>query len=147
MGGSTRNAALALAAGFAAAFPMSVVTAARAGGSTDYSGSFGGDVDSGGTVTKFTTVRCDSDGYSAGITVDSFTSPSSRQMNFRPVQTAAWDYQSGTSWLGIAQGDTAVMDLTQHCWRFGVYVSPGRDTNGSLSPGDGTTTFDGQLKY
>src|SRR4051812_48002572 len=134
MGGSTRSATLALAAGFAAAFPMSVMTAAHAGGSTDYSGSFGGDVDSGGAVTKFTTVRCDTDGYSAGITVDSFTSPSGRQMNFRPVQTSSWDYQSGTVWVGIAAGDTAEMDLSQHCWRFAVSVSPGRDTNGLVAP-------------
>jgi hypothetical protein len=126
---------------------MSAVTAAYGGGSTDYQGPFSGSVDSGGAVTKFGTIRCDDDGYSVGITVDSFTSPSGRQMNFRPVESASWDYQSGSAWIGIAQGDSGEMGLTQHCWRFGVFVSPGRDTNGTLSPGNGTTSFDGQLKY
>lgn len=67
-------------------------------------------------------------------------------MQFRPLNTYNWDYQ-GTGFTNVAVGDTADMPLDNHCWRFAARVSPGRDTNGALSPGDGNTTFDGNLKY
>ncbi|QXC62408.1 hypothetical protein KSP35_06300 [Aquihabitans sp. G128] len=137
----------ALAGAAAVLAPICIQSPAQAGGGIDYQGGFAGKVDSAGGVDYFETVRCDSDGLSVGIAVDSFTSPDNRLMVFQPLNSYNWNYQIGGGTAYVSEGDSSNMALGNHCWRFAINVTPGRDTNGFLSPGYGNTSFDGQLKF
>ena len=144
--GDMRTGTVAFAMGCIVALPLGAAGTAQANGTVDYQGPFSGNVDSGGYIARFGTVRCDSDGTSVNVGMDAFTSSTGRTMSFRAIYSTTPDFQTGAQWIHIAVGESADMNLPSHCWRFAAYVDPGRDLTPGVN-GDGTVTFDGQLKY
>lgn len=145
----SRTARLAASLAVAVAVPAALPGVALAGGDLDFDGPFSGSVSSEGGWSNFTVVRCDPDGHYVAIRIDDFTSPSGRAMVFAANKTDAWEAPYGSGTATIAKGDTEGLHIgdNNHCWRFKAKVAPGRDTNGTLSPGWGVTSFDGNLKY
>ena len=109
---------------------------------------FNGSVNSGGLWSNFTVARESAFQWqSVRITIHDFTSPNSRWMNFEPNRCWDWSRHQAFSSPWISKGGTLWMDKSEACWRFAGRVQPGRDTNGSLSPGTGVTSFNGELFY
>lgn len=114
-----------------------------------YDGNFSGTVSSNGSLSKFSTVRYSPDPNETAVQIgiDNFTSSSDRRMLFAPVNCYNWDLQYGYNGASVPANGSDYMHKAHQCFRIAAQVSPGRDTNGSLTPGSGNTTFNGWIAW